>query len=469
MQQSQGKERDETQSCERLECALFDARRYLRKLRELLPYVPPVDLAELERLHRARDHKAIVQIVKRLMNIEEITFKVFWVPDGAAQNANLRDAPAWVKIPSEMPLYGSKEFRKMTIEIFFRKSFFEQSYDRAILAAAHELSHVVLESIRHPLRRCEKAVDMTVMLLGFSRLYELACQKEQRIGNTLNIQTLGYLSRDEARLVNEILAEKPAHHRKPKISISDSIARTKLPAVIIAGAMSLIAVPSLYMTLFTPSRSGDGSATSVASSRQTAAMPQSGASSVSAGVQQEYTSSTTQPQREAPPNPISATQSMPEPFNATAIKAIQSRLRSLGYASPVTGVWDSPTRDALFDFKIANHLNPSDELDLPTQQRLKSTSSIPVTQSFIGDWSTSDCQLLGNQVAPISLNSHRAKSSSGVTCEFLKIAYSRPSWRIQALCQAGEQRWSANISLTLKGNELIWASERGIDHYFRCK
>jgi hypothetical protein len=204
MPQSQGKERDETQSCERRECALFGARRYLLKLRELLPYVPPVDLAELERLHRARDHKAIVQIVKRLMNIEEITFKVFWVSDGAAQDPNLRDAPAWVKLPSEMPFYGSKEFRQMTIEIFFRKSFFEQSYDRAILAVAHELSHVVLESIRHPLRKCEKAVDMTVMLLGFSRLYELACHKEQRIGNTLNIQTLGYLSRDEARLVNEI-------------------------------------------------------------------------------------------------------------------------------------------------------------------------------------------------------------------------------------------------------------------------
>ena len=37
-------------------------------------------------------------------------------------------------------------------------------HDRIAIAIAHELSHVVLDSIHHPLRGCEKA---TAMLLGF--------------------------------------------------------------------------------------------------------------------------------------------------------------------------------------------------------------------------------------------------------------------------------------------------------------
>jgi hypothetical protein len=224
MHQSKAKKpSDETQSCDRQEhCPFFDARRYLSKLREKLPYVPPVNLAGLALLHSAADRKGIIRVVKRLMNIEAITFQVIWVPDGAAQNH--KDAPAWVEMPPDMPFYGSKEFKEMTIKMFFRKSFFQRSYDRAILAVAHELSHVVLESIRHPLRRCEKAVDMTAMLLGFSHLYEAASHKEERIGNTIRIETLGYLTREEVRQVNQILAEKP---KRPKISVSDLLARVK--------------------------------------------------------------------------------------------------------------------------------------------------------------------------------------------------------------------------------------------------
>jgi hypothetical protein len=222
MHQSKAKQHpEETQSCDRQEyCPFFDARKYLWKLREKLPYVPPVNLAGLALLHSARDRKGIIRVVKRLMNIEAITFQVIWVPDGAAQNP-----PAWVEIPADMPFYGSKEFKEMTIKMFFRQSFFHGSYDRAILAAAHELSHVVLESIRHPLRKCEKAVDMTAMLLGFRDLYQTASHKEERIGNTIRIETLGYLTREEVRQVNQILTEKP---KRPKISVSEVIARARI-------------------------------------------------------------------------------------------------------------------------------------------------------------------------------------------------------------------------------------------------
>jgi hypothetical protein len=57
----------------------------------------------------------------------------------------------WIEMPSKMPLYGSKELRELTITIYFRKSFLEESaYNQVAMAVAHELSHVVLDSIQHP-------------------------------------------------------------------------------------------------------------------------------------------------------------------------------------------------------------------------------------------------------------------------------------------------------------------------------
>jgi hypothetical protein len=203
---------DSRSFCDDRFCPTFDVRKYMQQLRQMLPYVPPIDLTALKRLHGARDHKGIIRLVKRLMNIEAVTFQVFWVPDGAANNVP-KDAPAWVELPREMPLYGSKEFKEMTIKMFFRKSFFQQAYDQATFAVAHELSHVVLESIRHPLRKCEKAVDMTAMLLGFGQLYEMTCHQERQVGNQINIRTLGYLTREEARQANQVLAREHKHGR----------------------------------------------------------------------------------------------------------------------------------------------------------------------------------------------------------------------------------------------------------------
>jgi hypothetical protein len=139
------------------------------------------------------------------MNIEDITFQVFWVPAGAA--ANKGKSPAWVELPPDMPFFGTQPFKELVIKMFFRKEFFEQAYDEAAAAVAHELSHVVLESIRHPLRSCEKVVDLTAMLLGFSRLYASACYKERTLENTIKIQKLGYLGREEIQLASQILAQ----------------------------------------------------------------------------------------------------------------------------------------------------------------------------------------------------------------------------------------------------------------------
>jgi hypothetical protein len=117
-----------------------------------------------------------------------------------------------------MPPYGSDEFKELRLDMYLRKSFLDQSaYDQIAIAIAHELSHIVLESIRHPLRRCEKAVDLTAMLLGFSGLYASGAHKEQQVYDTITIHGLGYLSIEEVMLAYELLTGSRAK-RVPQIA-----------------------------------------------------------------------------------------------------------------------------------------------------------------------------------------------------------------------------------------------------------
>jgi predicted SprT family Zn-dependent metalloprotease len=68
------------------------------------------------------------------------------------------DAAAWVSRPQEMPYYGTPEFKKIKVDMFIRKSFAKtETYDRFAMVVAHEFSHIVLDSINHPLRHEEKA------------------------------------------------------------------------------------------------------------------------------------------------------------------------------------------------------------------------------------------------------------------------------------------------------------------------
>jgi hypothetical protein len=111
---------------------------YLHQLQQALPYVPPIPVEALYSLHIAQDYEGMVQLIKNTMNID-VCLRVGWVNSGG------RDAPAWIELPPNMPFYGSSAFREMTITMFIRRSFLEQStYDQAAIVVAHELSHIVL-------------------------------------------------------------------------------------------------------------------------------------------------------------------------------------------------------------------------------------------------------------------------------------------------------------------------------------
>ena len=207
--------------------------RYLKQLQEVLPHMPPILPREIEALHKAKDYEGIVRLIRRTLNLEA-DLVVGWVNRGGP-----KDKPAWIELPPNMPFPGTDAFRKLKLKMFFRKSFLEESsYDQVAVTVAHELSHIVLDSIRHPLREEEKAVDLTAMLLGFRLLYRSACHKERRSGSTITTHTLGYLSQNEVELVNQILA---LDHRRQKLKAANSGIAQYKELLLLGGVVALVA------------------------------------------------------------------------------------------------------------------------------------------------------------------------------------------------------------------------------------
>ena len=204
---------------------------YLAQLRQALPCVAPVSARALKSLHKAKDYEGMLRLIRQSMNVQ-VRLTIAWVNSGGHKSDDGREAPAWIELPAHMPRYGTAAFRDLKLTIFLRKSFLaESTYDEAAVAIAHELSHVVLDSIAHPLRRVERAVDLTAMLLGFRLLYQIACYKEFHSERMVTTKGLGYLSPAEVNLANDIISRRNARF-KFSPSVRSIAAYSRLPAVL---------------------------------------------------------------------------------------------------------------------------------------------------------------------------------------------------------------------------------------------
>jgi hypothetical protein len=177
---------------------------YIDRLREALPYVPPIPVQEIKALHKTGDLGGVVKLIRNTMNVG-VGLTIHWT--GGPPPKEIPGALAWINLPGKMPYYGTAAFKDLKLDIFIMKSFAQtKPYDQFAMAVAHELSHVVLESIEHPLRKEEKAVDLTAMILGFSYLYRSAAHTIQRVGyNQFQQNHLGYLSEREIDAAAKIL------------------------------------------------------------------------------------------------------------------------------------------------------------------------------------------------------------------------------------------------------------------------
>lgn len=177
----------------------------------------PVAKTELQKLFKARQFKALVSCVRQLMQLEELRLTLGWVNSGGPNNA-----PAWVRIPVPMPLYGTNAFQSTKITIHIRKSFLEEwSFEGVVAGIAHELSHVLLASLKSPYWNDEMATDLTAMHLGFRKYFvegsvyaHTAPRTFMKILSDLlwgssrsavRINTVGYLTQAEYRYASSLM------------------------------------------------------------------------------------------------------------------------------------------------------------------------------------------------------------------------------------------------------------------------
>lgn len=135
---------------------------YIDQLRRSFgPICRPVAEEELYELYRAEDYARMIYHIQTALHLD-LRLRLGLVNRGGP------NFPAWVVGYRSMPMYGTAAFRQLCVTIYLRKTFLQRaSFEEVVIAMAHELSHIVLESTYHHLRREEEAVDLTAMLLGF--------------------------------------------------------------------------------------------------------------------------------------------------------------------------------------------------------------------------------------------------------------------------------------------------------------
>jgi hypothetical protein len=71
-------------------------------------------------------------------------------------------------------------------------------------------------------------------------------------------------------------------------------------------------------------------------------------------------------------------------------------------------------------------------------------------------------------ILPAVISTHGARAGD-TSCVFKSQKQTERDWRMRASCSNPRETWTANVRLTVTGNRLIWASNRGIQTYTRCR
>jgi hypothetical protein len=159
----------------------------------------PINTPELRRLYDDADYPRMLGWIKNQMRLDlRVGLRV--VDSRDAKN------PMWIETPRPMPIYGSREFRQTRVIVNVRKEILDKHpFEFVVAGFAHELSHVVLFSIGHPLQHSERAVDLTSMILGYRNF---VIRTDRTIyGNGVRVHSsLGYLTRFEKEYAHAHLA-----------------------------------------------------------------------------------------------------------------------------------------------------------------------------------------------------------------------------------------------------------------------
>lgn len=164
----------------------------------------PPEQERMSKLFRQREYTDLIGLVRGHMRIPT-KIRVGYVNSGG------RSAPMWVATPKQMPFFGTPQISATECTVFVRKDFLARvHFETFLVGVAHEMSHILLYALQHPLKHEEEAVDLCAMASGYSKFFITG----HELDHGHSIERVGYLSREEIIYAAGYIAAAQTSRRK---------------------------------------------------------------------------------------------------------------------------------------------------------------------------------------------------------------------------------------------------------------
>lgn len=209
---------------------------YINELDSFFGVRDPVPTGPLFDFHRRSEMKELVDAIAAHMNIrarfqisvasKDVRFRSHHLVVTDDDGRGVDGIEAQVAIPSNLPLYGSSELATCSINIVMSLGFPKTGTYNAITILAHELSHVLLHSLRHPYRESEVFTDLVPIALGFGEIVKhgrkTSVTEEDGTGTHVRTNTYGYLSdADFSKVMKQVVFLRDSRQERVRYLIEN--------------------------------------------------------------------------------------------------------------------------------------------------------------------------------------------------------------------------------------------------------
>jgi hypothetical protein len=107
----------------------------------------------------------------------------------------------------------------------------------------------------------------------------------------------------------------------------------------------------------------------------------------------------------------------------------------------------------------------------PRRGTNQASSDVAKTDMIVGVWSPEGGACSARDFQPgllPAIISTDGAWAGDTFCVFKKKQQTESGWRVVAECSSPRERWTSNVRLSVNGNRLVWASQRGTQAYARC-
>lgn len=174
---------------------------YLHELQRVIGFKDYTDIGPLADMYEARDYLKLCRAIGAQMKLpnemalEEATartpFRTHALSPTDAAGRGTQGIVAQVTIPENLPIYGTPAFASHIIRINTGDAIGKVPAETAIAIIVHELSHILLHSLRHYDRDSEQCTDLVPIALGFANIVRSgrAVTTSTRAGNVTTTLT----------------------------------------------------------------------------------------------------------------------------------------------------------------------------------------------------------------------------------------------------------------------------------------